>query len=119
MSLRAFFLPLFASAAMAAQVELFNAASKERLYDFVKYHNLSAKLAEKIATQTRDIFPLHILVFDFGAGTCDISILEIGRKSGKLYSKNIAISKFEQLGGDDIDRHIVKEILFYRYLIEY
>lgn len=56
--------------------------------------------------------PLHILVFDFGAGTCDISILEIGRKSGKLYSKNIAISKFEQLGGDDIDRHIVKEILF-------
>ena len=56
--------------------------------------------------------PLHILVFDFGAGTCDISILEIGRKSGKLYSKNVAISKFEQLGGDDIDKHIVKEILF-------
>jgi len=55
--------------------------------------------------------PLHILVFDFGAGTCDISILEIGRKSGKLYSKNIAISKFEQLGGDDIDKKIVKEVL--------
>ncbi|MBL0140393.1 MAG: Hsp70 family protein [Bacteroidetes bacterium] len=55
--------------------------------------------------------PLHILVFDFGAGTCDISIIEIGRKSGKLYSKNIAISQFEQLGGDDIDRAIVKEIL--------
>ena len=48
--------------------------------------------------------PLHILVFDFGAGTCDISIIEIGRKAGKLYSKNIAISQFEQLGGDDIDR---------------
>lgn len=55
--------------------------------------------------------PLHILVFDFGAGTCDISIIEIGRKTGKLYSKNIAISQFEQLGGDDIDRAIVKEIL--------
>jgi len=55
--------------------------------------------------------PLHILVFDFGAGTCDISIIEIGRKAGKLYSKNIAISQFEQLGGDDIDRAIVKEIL--------
>lgn len=55
--------------------------------------------------------PLHILVFDFGAGTCDISIMEIGRKAGKLYSKNIAISQFEQLGGDDIDRAIVKEIL--------
>jgi molecular chaperone DnaK (HSP70) len=56
--------------------------------------------------------PLHILVFDFGAGTCDISILEIGRKAGRLYSKNIAISKFEQLGGDDIDKRIVKEVLF-------
>jgi molecular chaperone DnaK (HSP70) len=55
--------------------------------------------------------PLHILVFDFGAGTCDISILEIGRKSGRLYSKNVAISKFEQLGGDDIDKKIVKDIL--------
>lgn len=55
--------------------------------------------------------PLHILVFDFGAGTCDISIIEIGKKAGKLYSKNIAISQFEQLGGDDIDRAIVKEIL--------
>ncbi len=55
--------------------------------------------------------PLHILVFDFGAGTCDISIIEIGRNGGKLYSKNIAISQFEQLGGDDIDRAIVREIL--------
>lgn len=56
--------------------------------------------------------PLHILVFDFGAGTCDISILEIGRQSGRLYSKNISISKFEQLGGDDIDKRIVKDVLF-------
>lgn len=56
--------------------------------------------------------PLHILVFDFGAGTCDISILEIGRKGDKLYSKNIAISKYEQLGGDDIDRQIAIDVLY-------
>lgn len=62
--------------------------------------------------------PLHILIFDFGAGTCDISILEIGRKLGRLYSKNIAISKFEQLGGDDIDKYIVKKILFPQLLAQ-
>lgn len=60
--------------------------------------------------------PLHILVFDFGAGTCDITILEIGRKADRLYSKNIAISKFEQLGGDDIDKQIVKNVLFKQLL---
>ena len=62
--------------------------------------------------------PLHILVFDFGAGTCDISVLEIGRKQGKLYSKNIAISKYEQLGGDDIDRQIVEDVLYPQLLLQ-
>lgn len=57
-----------------------------------------------------------ILVFDFGAGTCDVSILELGKDLKGIYSKNLSISKFEKLGGDDIDQCIAQEILFPRLL---
>ncbi len=56
------------------------------------------------------------LVFDFGGGTCDISILEIGKGLNGLYSKNIAISKFLKLGGVDIDRYITYHYLLPRFL---
>ncbi len=57
-----------------------------------------------------DYYP-NILVFDFGAGTCDISILELGKDNNGVYSKNIAISRFEKLGGNDIDKLIAVDIL--------
>lgn len=53
-----------------------------------------------------------VVVFDFGAGTCDVSILELGKDLNGIFSKNLSISKFEKLGGDDIDRFIAQEYLF-------
>ena len=57
--------------------------------------------------------PQRILVFDFGAGTCDVSIVESRRDSvsGRFQLKNLSISKFAALGGDDFDREIALRIL--------
>ena len=57
-----------------------------------------------------------VLVFDFGGGTCDISILEIGKSYDGMFSKNLAISKFMHLGGTDIDRYITYHYIMPRFL---
>lgn len=61
--------------------------------------------------QIPDDSPLHILVFDFGAGTCDISLLALENKGSSFTTKNLSISNFLPLGGNDIDRAIARQIL--------
>lgn len=52
-----------------------------------------------------------VLVFDFGAGTCDISILKINVDHHGMHSNNLSISQFAELGGNDIDRYIANNFL--------
>lgn len=59
------------------------------------------------------IAPAAILVVDFGGGTCDVSVLRVQREtqSGRLSLANLAISRYERLGGDNIDIAITEQII--------
>lgn len=81
---------------------------------FISYVNDSQD-SDKSLTISSDYNP-KVIVFDFGGGTCDISILEIGKSVNGFYSKNLSISKFTKLGGDDIDRYLTYQYLLPRFL---
>lgn len=49
------------------------------------------------------------LVIDFGGGTCDLSVLEvIYRVNDGLLVRNEAISRYQDVGGQDLDRLLVE-----------
>jgi molecular chaperone DnaK len=58
-----------------------------------------------------DEFNPNVLIFDFGAGTCDISIVEVGENTNGLYTKNISLSQFTEIGGDNFDKSIAEKVL--------
>ena len=57
--------------------------------------------------------PRTILVFDFGGGTCDVSVVRVhaDRDQQHLRLANLSIARYEQLGGDNIDAAIVERVL--------
>jgi molecular chaperone DnaK (HSP70) len=57
--------------------------------------------------------PRTVLVFDFGGGTCDVSIVRVhaDRDEQQLRLANLSIARYERLGGDNIDAAIVERVL--------
>jgi molecular chaperone DnaK (HSP70) len=62
--------------------------------------------------------PKNLVVFDFGGGTCDVAIFrpEGNPESGKWEMNPLAVSRYHRLGGGDLDRAIVHEVLLPQFL---
>ena len=76
---------------------------------FISYITPDKTYKEPIALQ--EGYNPKVLVFDFGAGTCDLSILEMNVDYNGCHTRNISISQFAELGGNDIDRYIAYNFL--------
>lgn len=53
-----------------------------------------------------------LMVFDFGGGTCDVAIFRVGvDDDSPIGARLLGTSRYHRLGGGDIDRAIVHEVL--------
>lgn len=58
--------------------------------------------------------PRRLLVFDFGGGTCDVALFELlpPKAQGRpIRIAPLSVSRYHRLGGGDIDREIVVNVL--------
>jgi molecular chaperone DnaK (HSP70)/Flp pilus assembly protein TadD len=59
--------------------------------------------------------PKNLLVFDYGGGTLDLSLVrarfDMQNKTG-LEVEHLAISEYRRLGGDDVDRAVMQEVVW-------
>jgi molecular chaperone DnaK (HSP70) len=79
----------------------------EPIAAFIDFAVREPQLAQATASGSREV-----VVFDFGGGTCDVAVLSISSKpDGTLTVANRAVSRYFRLGGGDIDRAIVHEVL--------
>ena len=67
------------------------------------------------ASTILDAQPRNLLVFDYGAGTCDVALLRVrfdpAAETG-LHVENLAISNYHRLGGDDIDAGVMDRVVW-------
>ncbi len=67
------------------------------------------------ASDVLDAQPRNLLVFDYGAGTCDVALLSVRFDpvaATGLHVENLAISNYHRLGGDDVDAAVMREVVW-------
>ena len=99
------------AAAKLANIDLTpGALLDEPIAAFIDY--ISSHSQEHFVVQSEKS---KLLAFDFGGGTCDVALFELGRSKpgarAAIEVATFAVSRYHRLGGGDIDRKIVTEIL--------
>ena len=67
------------------------------------------------AATVLDAQPRNLLVFDYGAGTCDVALLRARfdpATATGLHVENLAISSYHRLGGDDVDAAVMDAVVW-------
>ena len=83
-----------------------------RLLDepYAAFVDLKFRCPEKAEGLLRE--DANVLVFDFGGGTCDVAIFKVDTvRGGTLGARLLGTSRYHRLGGGDIDRAIVHDVL--------
>ena len=98
-------------AAQLAGIELTpGALLDEPIAAFLDY--LSSKGRESFEGMSE---PRRLAVFDFGGGTCDVAVFELQppelSRSSSIGVAPLTVSRYHRLGGSDIDKAIVVEVL--------
>jgi len=58
----------------------------------------------------------NIMVFDYGAGTCDISLVKIYNSISGIQMSNLAVSEFSKIGGNFLNTQITRKFLIKQIL---
>ena len=81
---------------------------KAVIYDFMRMQECGEIPADLLSLDTEK----NILVFDLGGGTLDVTIHKVGRTdTGVLNIKDLAISRYTLLGGDNFDELLAEDML--------
>ncbi len=76
------------------------------MLDALNHQDASAFLTSEYQT---------VMVFDFGGGTCDLALMEARLAPAQplgIQLKTIAISPYSRVGGDDIDRAVMDQVVW-------
>jgi molecular chaperone DnaK (HSP70)/tetratricopeptide (TPR) repeat protein len=76
------------------------------LLDTVNHQDASTFLSDKFQ---------NVLMFDYGGGTCDLALMGVRLRADSafgLHIETLAISPYRKLGGDDVDRAIMNDIIW-------